>query len=97
MKGIEFIKKNISVLNVIALIVFIISLFKILTIKSEDSGHGIKFFLLTLFIIFSFLLLILDFIIKIIIKNVSIKTLIKLIIYPIIFILLIYFIYIILS
>jgi hypothetical protein len=97
MKVIEFIKRNITVFNVIAIIVFLVSLFILMNIKAENSYHGLKVFLLILSFLFSIILLIIDFIIRKIIKNESKKSLIKLILYPIIFILLIYFIYIILS
>ena len=97
MKVIEFIKRNISVFNVIAIIVFLVSLFILMNIKAENSYHGLKVFLLILSFLFSIILLIIDFIIRKIIKNESKKSLIKLILYPIIFILIIYFIYIILS
>ena len=97
MKVIEFIKRNISVFNVISIIVFLVSLFILMNIKAENSYHGLKVFLLILSFLFSIILLIIDFIIRKIIKNESKKSLIKLILYPIIFILLIYFIYIILS
>jgi hypothetical protein len=97
MKVIEFIKRNISVFNIIAISVFIISSFILINIKAENSYHGLKVFFLILSFLFSIILLIIDFVVRKIIKNESKKSLIKLILYPIIFILLIYFIYIILS
>ena len=71
MRIIEFIKRNISLFNVIAISIFLITLFNILTIKSEESAHGMAGSLLLGFLSFSLVLLSLDFLMRKTIKNES--------------------------
>lgn len=71
MKVIEFIKKNISLFNVIAISIFLITLFNILTLNSEESAHGMASSLLFGFLLFSFVLLFIDFLMRKTIKNES--------------------------
>ena len=71
MKVIEFIKRNISLFNVIAITIFLITLFNILTIKPEESAHGMAGSLLLGFLSFSFVLLLIDFLMRRTIKSES--------------------------
>ena len=77
MKIVEFIKKNISLFNVIAISIFLITLFNILTIKSEESAHGMAGSLLLGFLSFSLVLLLIDFLMRKTIKNESSLFIIK--------------------
>ncbi len=65
MKGIAFIKKNISVLNVIALIVFLFFIKLIINTDLSSCKGPIIF----IFLFISFLVIIIDFILKKLIKN----------------------------
>jgi hypothetical protein len=65
MKGIEFIKKNISVFSLVGLIVFLFFI-KLLIYTDLSSCKGPVIFI---FLFISFIFLILDFITKILIKN----------------------------
>ena len=71
MKIIEFIKRNISLFNVIAISIFLITLFNILTIKPDESAHGMTASLLLGSLSFSIVLLLIDFLMRRTIKNES--------------------------
>ena len=71
MKGIEFIKRNISLFNVLSTFIFLISLFILLTMKPEDSSHGMASRLLIQLLLFSLILFFIDFLMRRIIKNES--------------------------
>lgn len=71
MKVVEFIKRNISLFNVIAISIFLITLFNILTIKTDESAHGMTGSLLLGSLSFSIVLLLIDFLMRRTIKSES--------------------------
>jgi glycopeptide antibiotics resistance protein len=71
MKVVEFIKRNISLFNVIAISIFLITLFNILKIRPEESAHGMVGSLLLGPLLFSFFLLLIDFLMRKTIKKES--------------------------
>lgn len=71
MKVVEFIKRNISLFNVIAISIFLITLFNIITIKPDESAHGMAGSLLLGSLSFSIVLLLIDFLMRRTIKNES--------------------------
>jgi hypothetical protein len=71
MKVVEFIKRNISLFNVIAICIFLITLFNLITIKPDESAHGMAGSLLLGSLSFSIVLLLIDFLMRRTIKNES--------------------------
>ena len=71
MKVVEFIKRNISLFNVIAISIFLITLFNIITIKPDESAHGMAGSLLLGSLSFSIVLLLIDFLMRRTIKSES--------------------------
>lgn len=69
MKVIEFIKRNISIFNIISIFILFVCIFNIITLKPEDSGHGLVGAFLIGLLLLSILLLILDFIMRKTINN----------------------------
>jgi hypothetical protein len=86
MKIVEFIKRNISVLNIFSVIVLLITLYEFFTISFKNSYHGSASGILFGFFIFSLIVLLIDYIIRLIFKD-------RLVLFLIELILLILFIY----
>ena len=64
MQVVEFIKRNISLFNVIAICIFLITLFNLITIKPDESAHGMAGSLLLGSLSFSIVLLLIDFLMR---------------------------------
>jgi len=69
LKILEFIKRNISVLNTFSLIILLPTLYEFFTITSENSYHGSASVILFSYFIFSLIVLLIDYILRLIIKN----------------------------
>jgi len=90
MNVIDFIKRNISLLNTVSIIIIVCLLFEFITMSSEDSYHGMASAILFGFLIVSLLLLLIDYVLRLIFKD-------KMILFLIEFVLLISVIYLIYS
>lgn len=88
MKGIEFIKRNISFLNTISIILILCLLFEFFTMLPENSYHGMASAILIGFFIVSLLLLLIDYVLRLLFKD-------KMILFLVEFVLLIIVVYLI--
>lgn len=69
MRIIEFIKRNISLLNVVSCILLFCLLFEFITMLPEETYHGLASGILFGFFIINLLILLVDYILRLIFKD----------------------------